>query len=55
MRIITNPNLDEINWLRLTELFELVQCGYRPPEIIRNTFEKSSQTVFVWVNEKNSK
>jgi predicted GNAT family acetyltransferase len=52
MEIKRNQNLEEINWNRLTELFEKVQWGHRPPEIIRSAFEKSSQTVFIYENEK---
>jgi ribosomal protein S18 acetylase RimI-like enzyme len=52
MEIKLNPNLDEVNWNRLTELFEKVNWGRRPPEIIRRTFEKSSQTVFIYDKDK---
>lgn len=45
LKIKVNQNLEEINWNRLTELFEKVQWGHRPPEIIRNTFEKSSKKI----------
>ena len=51
MEIKRNPNLNEIDWNRLTELFEKVQWGNRLPEIIKSAFEKSSQTIFIYEND----
>jgi N-acetylglutamate synthase-like GNAT family acetyltransferase len=42
-----NPNLNTINWKKVSELFQLVDWGIRNPNEIENSFRKSSFTCFV--------
>lgn len=42
-----NPDLNTINWKRISVLFELVNWGIRKPHDIENSFRKSSYTCFV--------
>ena len=48
VRVQLNPNLNEINWHRIAELFHLVGWGERDPEEIEQAFRKSSVTCFVY-------
>lgn len=41
-----NPDLQQIHWERLSELFETVNWGLRPAEEIKQSFETSSFTYF---------
>ncbi len=47
-----NPKLDSIDWSRLTEVFELVNWGFRDPTDIEATFRKSSITCFAILENK---
>ncbi len=42
-----NPILDSVNWIRISELFELVNWGIREPKEIEKSFRASSVTCFV--------
>ena len=45
-----NPNLNTINWKKVSELFQLVDWGIRNPNEIENSFRKSSFTCFAKVD-----
>ena len=47
-----NPDLRQINWERLTELFETVGWGYRPAADIEKAFRQSSYCCFIYEGEK---
>ena len=42
-----NPDLTSIDWLRISELFQLVNWGIRDPKEIESAFRKSSFTCFI--------
>ena len=42
-----NPNLNSINWEKVSELFQKVNWGIRNPKDIERSFSKSSITCFV--------
>ena len=46
-----NPELDSISWIRISELFKIVDWGQREPEEIKKSFRTSAVTCFV--KEKN--
>ncbi len=41
-----NPNLDTIDWQRVSELFQIVNWGIRSPIEIAQSFSKSTVTCF---------
>jgi GNAT superfamily N-acetyltransferase len=43
-----NPDFDNVDWIRISELFEMVNWGYRDPAIVRTAFGKSSYCVFIY-------
>jgi len=47
-----NPDLDSIKWERISEIFELVNWGFRSPTDIEAVFRKSSFTCFVKDNDE---
>ena len=51
MELEVNPELETIDWNKISELFELVNWGYRSPEDIKGSFRKS--TVVCLVKEHN--
>ncbi|MBL4624197.1 MAG: GNAT family N-acetyltransferase [Flavobacteriales bacterium] len=42
-----NPNLDLINWNRISEIFKLVNWGVKEPKDVENSFTTSSITCFM--------
>ena len=49
---ILNPNIKSIDWSRISELFKIVEWGYRPPEEIEQAFKQSTVTIFLYDNEE---
>jgi N-acetylglutamate synthase-like GNAT family acetyltransferase len=47
MDIKLNPNLDLIDWKRVTKIFQLVEWGERKPEEVERAFRKGSVVCFV--------
>ena len=50
MKIQINPNLNNIDWNEISNIFELVDWGHRLPGDIKNAFQKSSVTCFITKN-----
>jgi ribosomal protein S18 acetylase RimI-like enzyme len=50
IKIEQNPNLDTIDWERLSEMFELVEWGKRDPQEIEQAFRMSTITCFAIYN-----
>jgi GNAT superfamily N-acetyltransferase len=48
MNIEFNSNLETVNWQRASELFSLVDWGFRKPEEIQAAFAKSSFIRFAY-------
>lgn len=52
MVVKENPHLSEIEYQRISEIFELVEWGFRAPTEIQESFNRSSFTCIVYENEK---
>ncbi len=51
MKTIQN-NLENVNWRRVSELFESVGWGYRSPEKIEESFRASTHTCFICTDKQ---
>ncbi|WP_072032231.1 GNAT family N-acetyltransferase [Crocinitomix catalasitica] len=47
-----NPNMDQIDWYQVVELFTLVEWAKRDIKEIQNAFLKSSFTCFVYKDDR---
>jgi len=52
MRVVENPNLDQINWTRVVEIFALVKWSVRIESEIQAAFKQSTFTCFVYKEDK---
>jgi N-acetylglutamate synthase-like GNAT family acetyltransferase len=44
---VLNPQPSEVNWQQISDLFQVVNWGYRPCDEIENSFKQSSHFIIV--------